>query len=311
MRKYILVSILVIIGLLFWVAYNAVSQKETNPLLIIKPPYKRTVVSNYLSYLFCTNEFGYSLIGAKAVSFTIDRLPTPLHSPKDKYPVTFCNTDNFLFRSWKSRRYFATVVIELINKRKFVEVVDANKEIFQEKLGNKCSGQQLLNKLASSTSSIFDVIKCNETLLGILLGFGKENSMLFERMELLSPDRPSYFVTSPNIYKISEQPARGSSIAPKANLPRNGFKTIDDEINWMDLNFNDGSFDPNEICPLLDMVYPVGFRIKDSDETKALIAKYTKAKLALLTFFKDRDCLDTIVEQLYSKNPVTFDELPK
>ncbi len=108
---------LLIAGLLFWVTHNAASQKETNPLLITKPSPKRTIISNYLSYLFCTNDFRYSLIGAKACAFTIEPLPILLNTSKDKSPVTYCNSDNFLFRAWKSKVYISAVVFEFINKK--------------------------------------------------------------------------------------------------------------------------------------------------------------------------------------------------
>ncbi|MBS0622287.1 MAG: hypothetical protein JSR80_04955 [Verrucomicrobia bacterium] len=103
-----------------------------------------------------------------------------------------------------------------INKRAFLSTVKENLEIFQAILGPLVTPEGLLSEFTTPGVDPFVVLRSNKVLLGILLGFGKENSMLHARMEeiecpsierekaplrfdhlnvVFSIDPPPYFVT--------------------------------------------------------------------------------------------------------------------
>ena len=263
----------------------------------------RATLSSYVAYLFYKQSFGYTLVGAKPMSFTTDLLPMPLAFHVSSFLYTFHNSENFLVRIWKKRNSIVTIVF--INKKLFRKVYNEHKALFQETLGT-ASADDLLHRIATSEKSFFNIIHNNQTILGTLLGYGKGNASLFARWCEIFPNEYSIFY-EPNIYF----PKRHHTLSielPKALIPSPPFKTLEEERAWFSKYFNKGAYDFTTFC-LADVVFPVGFRVTDSEETEQLVKRYAKAKKVLTKLFTERDCLEVVEEQLHAAHPLMFDEM--
>ena len=107
----------------------------------------------------------------------------------------------------------------------------------------------------------------------------------------------------PNVYLPKQHDS--PSIAPRTPPPSAPFKTLEEEQAWFNEHFNKGTYDLTTFC-FVDLVFPVGFRVTDSEETKKLIKRYTKAKQILTKLFSERDCLEVVEAQLQATHPIIF-----
>lgn len=76
--------------------------------------------------------------------------------------------------------YYHTLVI---NKPLFLKTVENNIALFQYILGPEVTPETLLNHLLAPNSTFHDVFKNNKVLIGIVLGFGTQNSLYASRIE--------------------------------------------------------------------------------------------------------------------------------
>lgn len=77
------------------------------------------------------------------------------------------------------------VHILFINKKLFLKTVQENLSLFQYVLGPDVNPQGLLAKLTDPQETFHGVLKDDKVLIGILLGFGTQNSIYVSRMENL------------------------------------------------------------------------------------------------------------------------------
>ncbi len=82
-----------------------------------------------------------------------------------------------------------STTIFLINKREFLKKITENIAIFRDTLGTQVTPQKILTECLQSNNIIKEVLKNNDALLGILLGFGTHNAQLFWRMQQLEEAR--------------------------------------------------------------------------------------------------------------------------
>lgn len=75
------------------------------------------------------------------------------------------------------------VHILFINKKLFLSVVEKNLPLFQYVLGPDVTPIGLLNQLTDPNNSFHEVLKEDKVLIGILLGFGTQNSLYVSRVE--------------------------------------------------------------------------------------------------------------------------------
>ncbi len=75
--------------------------------------------------------------------------------------------------------------ILFINKKLFLKTVQDNIILFQYILGPSVTPEGLLSKLIDPNETFHSVLKSNKVLIGIILGFGTQNSLYGSRVELL------------------------------------------------------------------------------------------------------------------------------
>ncbi len=73
--------------------------------------------------------------------------------------------------------------IFLVNKEAFRHTVSNHLSLFKKAINESITADKLLNELEKEESDLLDVLYHNKALLGILLGFGKQNARLFSKRE--------------------------------------------------------------------------------------------------------------------------------
>lgn len=156
---------------------------------------------SFMRMLFAEDSFAYTLLGPKPVSRACYTKPLPFvdlsmfRDSLKKYERTL----RLGWETWsKYRHLFPSVAfwaesstsdpgwvsILIINEERFNQVVNSNKPDFQDVLHREIvDGFQLLRE-AKNRSLINEVLGGHQALLGIVLGYGRDNSWEFlERIE--------------------------------------------------------------------------------------------------------------------------------
>ena len=186
----------------------------------------RDLFSNFIY----KNHFAYTLFGEKAVSLSccIVSKPHEFKIPKKLKSNPSQIGDNTLGVKWEKWKCYQSLfsikkylIIEemswfspyikhilLINKEQFVKVFNENQAIFHRKLGSGVTGESLLAEVEKQ-GQLGSVIKHNELLFGILLGYGKHNAALYDKREHLQLlyDQYKYVLVknSPTIKDLDKQ----------------------------------------------------------------------------------------------------------
>lgn len=92
-----------------------------------------------------------------------------------------------------SKRFIFTTIpckagyhfIILINKQAFEETFQKNQDIFRQALGPNITAEKILKEFEMGKKTFEDVLNEHEGLVGLVLGYGKENSMKVYRSEAL------------------------------------------------------------------------------------------------------------------------------
>lgn len=167
------------------------------------------------------------------------------------------------------------VTMVMINKHNFLNKVKENIDIFKEVLGAHVTPSIILDSCVKSGDLIKDVLKDNDALLGILLGYGRHNAELFSRRTEIERE------SNPHIISLTKK------------LPSPGFSTVEEEYRYICeklTSFNEiGTADLNPI--LLNMP---GFLADHSDpETQQLKTEYKKQQKTIINKLKIERFLET------------------
>lgn len=150
----------------------------------------------FVRLLFAEDNFAYTLLGSKPVSWACYKKPFPFVD----FSV-FCNSwkkySRTLRLGWKtwlkyrhlfpsvvfweenSKRHSGWVSILLINEQRFNDVVKNHRQDFQNVLQREITdGFQLLQE-AKNRSLMSEILQGHQALLGIVLGYGRDNSWGF------------------------------------------------------------------------------------------------------------------------------------
>ncbi|MBS0626291.1 MAG: hypothetical protein JSS32_09600 [Verrucomicrobia bacterium] len=174
-----------------------------------------------------------------------------------------------------------STIIFMINKSEFLKTVEENINDFRRILGNHITPVILLEKCQRSKDLISDVLKNNDLLLGILLGFGKHNAQLFFRREQI----------------MGRSKSESLSLNPKKLLPSSEFLSLEEELDHINRklgNFcNSEASDFNQILLLM----PSFFADASDPETQQLKIEYEKQYKDIVKRFQKREFLETVLWQ--------------
>lgn len=241
----------------------------------------------------------YTLFGDKPVSLSGDYIITP-------YEVTLSGipSGGVFWKKWAVWKRFQKNIsisrylfieepaydfkhtqmrfIFFINKKAFIEIVNQNIQVFRDVLGDSISAHELLEKMQTE-HAFMKILKGNEVLLGILLGYGESNAKLFTRRKKLKN-----FIS-----------ARTLPIFPeKRPLPSTGFSSIEEEEEFLSRQLR--PFSPCDRRPWIFL--PVQFAADPNHkETQLIQQKYfvLRNKISGL-YIENKNFLEFILLQLTS-----------
>lgn len=169
----------------------------------------KTLFDHFIYY----DTFAYALFGAKSMSFGCYYGYEPLDfellkhlkyknffrsRPNfPKYWLTWKKyepkilSNNFIFIEEKAPFSHRIHHVFLINKKVFVETVNNHLSIFQEILDRRMIATEFIEEIEKK-GKLRDLLKWNERLFGIILGFGDHNADLYQQREDLFKLKKQY-----------------------------------------------------------------------------------------------------------------------
>lgn len=171
------------------------------------------ILEDFFSDMITSEYFGYVLFGEKpmaAAGFETEFTPEENLSENakkhhhvhlgwqtwEKYSSLF-PSEKYVLRLSKSPLSKDYHWIVLINKETTLLCVQNHLKIFKKLLGDDITPKSVLQSLISSDSIFKDALNQHDVLLGILLGYGKNNSIKFQQchrsIERNAPFKNKYF----------------------------------------------------------------------------------------------------------------------
>ncbi|MGE4574374.1 MULTISPECIES: hypothetical protein [Parachlamydia] len=171
----------------------------------------RVALEELFSSFIFEDTFGYTLFGNKPISLGGNFRVTPWANV-----LAGCRCGGAFWKKWEiwekyqdqflSSKYLLISephflgksdldeLILLINKRAFLKSLENHLITFENILKQKIIPEEFLGEIENGTLSFFDSIQKNETLLGILLGYGKHNAeMFYQRKKIFKFDCLTFF----------------------------------------------------------------------------------------------------------------------
>jgi len=171
--------------------------------------------------------------------------------------------------------------IIMINKSRFLETVSEHLDLFCELIGKKITPKELLDEVILNQRSLWNILN-NEALYGILLGYGKENSLAFKRRSDLGEVFDPY----------SREPHPPIPFYPK---PSKGFQSAEEEFLYFEKQHC--SFDIQQ-SPLSPLVPPAFMTMKNDEKTKELTKEYKETFKQIVAIYAKGDFLSITLDRL-------------
>lgn len=193
-----------------------------------------------------------------------------------------------------------------INRKAFLNTVNENMALFRYVLGPTITAEVLLNELIQSKEKFYDVLKNDNVLLGILLGYGQQNALLVSRKELLNN---SFAKDHKEEFPFIAKKIRFSQTKfPKlqSTRPSLGYSSLSEEISALKkLIVTSTYLSPFKYCKI-----PHFGCEPSSITTNELLAKYKENRTRIITLLKCNDVLEEILKKLFTTTSGTLD-IPK
>jgi hypothetical protein len=254
-----------------------------------------------------TTDFGYTLVGAKPVSFDELQKVDVILNKDERIKIIhylkeiFANSETFLLKYTDISPNNGELV--LIHLPTFKRTLENELPHIDPSL----SVEKVLTLLQKEDTFFWTLFK-NPILLGTVLGYGKENSQFFTRRVELGfylgkipfvrhvPFCPTeYGIFTPLLQLEQIQRNNAPYIISKPH-PNNRFSSYQEEWNWISKisikNSKDELFSP------LLFQFP-RFVSKKGKETENLLKKYRKAKAYLENLFATYDFVDGVIHEVH------------
>jgi hypothetical protein len=215
-------------------------EKET---LLLKPT---------LRLMLEQTEMGYVLLGKKPIC-TINYLEEPIFfdeiEPLEQLALAVYALKDILRNFYSKNIIFhfdeKEKLLLVINKKNFFETVKDNLALFQYVLGPTITPALLLSDILSLQTSFCETLRFDRVLIGLILGYGLQNSLFESRLQSIEYD---YLYTKdipPYLSQASARPENkeaflfldheeGLSWKTKSSmLPTSGFYSLDEEKKFL------------------------------------------------------------------------------
>lgn len=184
------------LSILFVVFFFDILGNSIEDVLKEMPSDHKQSLEYLFANIFLQQDGSYVIFGDKpvstAASFLVSKWESVLrgHSSQlaksweiwQKYKDAF-SIKNYLIISEivASKKYGSTLYIYVINKRKFIDIIYQNLSLFKMILSEDVLPEKILNDIETGKASFMSSFHNNPILFGILLGFGKHNSLLYQK----------------------------------------------------------------------------------------------------------------------------------
>lgn len=169
----------------------------------------------------------------------------------------------------------------LINKKCFRSAIHDNIKIFRQFLSPNITHEKLLHEFLNKSYPFKEVLNNNSALIGILCGFGKNNSLMYRRK------REIEFALLPEFYK-KQSGSHFSNLNPSEN-----FETLEEELQYITSVLK--PFPKIDNHPLRLPTFQVD---PNTNETKQLKKKYLNQRDRILEYLSQDNFLEIVLEQL-------------
>jgi FKBP-type peptidyl-prolyl cis-trans isomerase len=194
-----------------------------------------------------------------------------------------------------------------INRKAFLETVNQNLPLFRYVLGPTITAELLLQKLIQSKNNFYKIIHDDHALLGILLGYGTQNSILVSRKERISGGMP-YVEEFPLIAKKSRN-NRETVPYSQSSHPSLGFTSFKEE----EVALQKATTISRKLKPFNSYELPYFGCEPNSNETQHLLDKYEKNRIVIKTAYESEDFLEMTLLKLFktTSNSIEIPSIPK
>lgn len=180
------------------------------------------------------------------------------------------------------------VAIYFINNPIFQSTVRENIDVFKKELGDSITAEGLLNAIESQEKPLMELIHFHEGILGILLGYGRHNALLFQKKSDILGRCWGYGKLPPPAFFY---------------LPHHSgdFASFEAELEYLD-NKLDGFSNYSDYDYFLSIIPPLGFCAdKSNEETIILEKKYAKTRAHISKMYTQQFFVKAILDQLFKQ----------
>lgn len=190
---------------------------------------------------------------------------------------------NYPIIEYKSNGYREII---FINRAAFIKVVNNNIHLFRYILGSTLTADSFLDQILQKEKGFYEAIKCNKLILGILLGYGTQNSLIVSREEDLSCELNDERIIFP--FKDYE------TFIASQRSPSLGFNSLDDESKALLSLFQISS----DLKPFDTFPIPFFGCVSASKETEKLLSMYESDRKIIVNLSKKGKFLSIFLERL-------------
>ncbi len=252
-------------------------------------PDEHYFLATFMRGLLFSDDFSYLLFGSKPIAAGAFEKTTSFYFSKHCLSPTELKMSKGLEVFKKNQHLFSSknIIVRLkegndasyvlmINKKNLLKILNENINDFKQVLGPKTTVEQLFTQVTQN-DHLSDVIKNHEGLLGILLGYGRNNAWLFHEYRNLF-----------NKLNRFEPPMKRDA-------------SFEERFNELDQKTDFSSYDPHEYKYILKSprIPLPHFRVDpNSAETKKLKEQYGKEREEMKKLFAKQNFVEATFRQL-------------
>lgn len=308
----------------FLAVFSGCQQKHTQQVRLSSnilqslPEANLRVLESFFEILCCEYPFAYTLFGKKpmSIAYYFSNFASYIYDPMEylslekgwelwkEYSPLFPSNQFVL----KKCRDGETFIIFLINKTQAFRVISENLIKFEEILNQKVEPDKFLQQLCDPEENVMKLLNESSELLGILLGYGKVNAMVFERKvnitNYLNAKMTPPFTSQGDIEKLQPDSQKWIELCRSKTFepilascsPLSGYESLAAELN--DILAREEFFELYGSDFFLDrFISPVFMMRKEDPETQELKKSYLATKLQLRQIYQQGSFLEITLNQ--------------
>lgn len=279
-----------------------------------------SILKDFFYIMFRDNAFAYTLFSAKPMGIGgyawdfVDASSNHYQQTRmmivfkgwqvwQKYAHLFPSQNFYLIKSNPSNS--TNLCFTIINKKRCEQVITEHLPVFQEWLGSQATVQKILDIVCSDQLELYNTKKGFTACLGILLGYGKVNSLGCERRSQLFIQalyRAPYHLEGLTERMKSRQGYFHIGLQRKGSMEGLeqpiSIQGVIEELNILNETYKPIAFVAKDnLCPVRDFRC-AGF--KDDPETQMLKIQYESDYQKLVDIYNADNFLELILTQLSS-----------